>query len=398
MIKSGSIGTRYTRSVNLTLLDKVRLMNWPLLVGVMLLCAISVIMLYSVGYINCSPLEPCSVKYGSWDPFAIKQLIRIILGFGVMFFVAMINIKYWLKYAYWFYAGVLLMLIIVLAIGHVGMGAQRWVNIGGFVFQPSELMKVAIVLALARYFAWLNLNELRSLSVLMVPLALILIPTGLVLKQPDLGTALIFVMLGTTMLFVGGVPTKRFTTVGVVVLLALPIVWQFGLHDYQKRRVMTFMNPSQDKSGASYHITQSKIALGSGGFSGKGFLKGSQSHLNFLPEKQTDFIFTMYAEEFGFLGSVGLLFIYIVVIMSGFFIVMGCRSRFGSLLGIGVMTNFFLYLFINMAMVMGLIPVVGVPLPLVSYGGSSILTLLFSIGLMQNIYIHKDMLISGNID
>ena len=255
------------------------------------------------------------------------------------------------------------------------MGARRWVDLGLFQLQPSEVMKIAMVLALARFYHGLPLEEVGRTRWLIVPVVLILVPVTLVMRQPDLGTAVLLLATATAMLLLAGVRLWKFAVAGGAVLAAIPLAWRFMLHGYQKDRVLTYLNPERDPLGAGYHIMQSKIALGSGGLFGKGFMQGTQSHLSFLPERQTDFIFTMLAEEFGLVGCLVLLGLYVLVIAYGYAIAVRSSSQFGRLLAAGVISTFFLYVFINMAMVMGLIPVVGVPLPLVSYGGTSMMSI-----------------------
>lgn len=381
----------YSRQYHLSFAEKLQRFSLSLFWGVVALCGVSILMLYSVGEVPCE-VANCEPSFGNWLPYAFKQLVRFGIGFVVFFILAFSSLRHLTRHAYVLYGLNVLLLLIVTLVGHTGMGAQRWISIAGFIFQPSEPMKVTLVLALARYFASADSREMKSLKLFLGGLLITAIPFGLVLLQPDLGTALILAMLGGTMFFVSGVPLSRFAAMGLVLVLAIPVIWNAGLHDYQKQRIMTFIQPNKDTAGASYHITQSKIALGSGGWTGKGYLHGSQSHLNFLPEKQTDFIFTMFAEEFGFVGSFGLWFLYLFVIIVCFVISFRARSRFSNLLGVGILTNFALYLFINIAMVTGLIPVVGVPLPLISYGGSSSLALLIGFGIMQSISVHRDML------
>jgi rod shape determining protein RodA len=272
------------------------------------------------------------------------------------------------------------------------MGAQRWINFGPLSVQPSEIMKVAIVLVLARYFHGLSHEQIGRPQYLLWPLVLIAIPAGLVLVQPDLGTATMLALTSAALFFLAGVRIWKFVLVGASGLAAMPVLWHF-LREYQKQRIVTFLNPENDPLGSGYHILQSKIALGSGGLFGRGYLEGSQSHLNFLPEKQTDFIFTMLAEEFGLVGGMTLLTLYVLIIAYGYAIALRSRSQFSRLLALGLITMFSLYVFINVGMVMGLLPVVGVPLPLVSYGGTSMLTLLFSFGLIMGTYIHRDVVI-----
>jgi rod shape determining protein RodA len=272
------------------------------------------------------------------------------------------------------------------------MGAQRWIDLGIINLQPSEVMKIALVLVLARYFHGLATDDVGRPLKLVLPTLMVLTLVALVLKQPDLGTAMMLLFGGAAVFFAAGVRIWMFAVVLAAGVAALPVGWEF-LHDYQRRRVLTFLGPESDPLGAGYHILQSKIALGSGGLFGKGLLQGTQSHLNFLPEKQTDFIFTMLAEEFGLIGSLGMLMIYAVILAYCFAIALSAKNQFGRLLAIGISTTFFLYLFINMAMVMGLIPVVGVPLPLVSYGGTAIVSLMLGFGLVLCVYVHRDVMI-----
>ncbi|KAF0139077.1 MAG: rod shape determining protein RodA [Rhodospirillaceae bacterium] len=331
-----------------------------------------------------------SAADGSLEPWAGRQVVRFLVSMGLMLGVAMVDIRLWMRYAYLFYATGLVLLVVVEMHGAVSMGAQRWIDLGLIQLQPSEIMKVALVLTLARYFHGSTLEEVARPTYLLFPLGMVLLPVGLVLKQPDLGTAIMLLMSSGVLFFLAGVRLWKFAAALVAGVVAVPVAWQF-LHDYQRRRILTFLDPGADPLGAGYHILQSKIALGSGGLFGKGFGKGTQSHLNFLPEKQTDFIFTMWAEEHGLIGGGGLLLLYAVVMVFGYAIALRSRNQFGRLLGLGVTTTFFLYVFINTAMVMGLIPVVGVPLPLVSYGGTAMLTIIFSFGLLLSVDIHRDV-------
>ena len=333
-----------------------------------------------------------SAAGGSAEPWAIKQLPRFVVALGIMLIVALSDIRLWLRWAYLIYFASLMLLVIVEFFGYIGMGAQRWLDLGIINLQPSEVMKIALVLALARYFHGLGGDDIGRPSKLLMPTVMVLIPVGLVMKQPDLGTAMMLLLGGAAVFFAAGV---RLWTFGVVILAGLaaaPIAWEF-LHEYQRRRVLTFLDPESDPLGSGYHILQSKIALGSGGLFGKGFLQGTQSHLNFLPEKQTDFIFTMLAEEFGLIGSLGMLALYAIILGYCFAIALSARNQFGRLLAIGITTTFFLYLFINMAMVMGLVPVVGVPLPLVSYGGTATVSLMLGFGLVMSVYVHRNVTI-----
>ena len=331
-----------------------------------------------------------SAANGQWDPWASRQAIRFGAGLGLLFVAALIHIRLWLRYAYVIYMASFVLLVGVELAGEIGMGATRWINLGFFQFQPSEVMKIALVLALARYFHGVPLEDVNRPRHLGIPLLLVMAPAGLVLRQPDLGTALMLVMIGGAVLVTTGIRLWKFALAGGVALAAVPVAWQF-LRGYQKQRVLTFLNPETDPLGAGYHIIQSKIALGSGGLFGKGFLQGTQSHLNFLPEKQTDFIFTMLAEEFGLFGGLGLLGLYALIIGWGIAIALRSRSQFGRLLAMGLTSTFFLYVFINIAMVMGLIPVVGVPLPLISYGGTAMLSLMLGFGLIICVFLHRDV-------
>jgi rod shape determining protein RodA len=351
-------------------------LNWGLVFLITALASVGFVMLYSAADAN-------------WDPWARRQMIRFAVGFTLMIAVALTDIRFWLRYAYVLYLGTLALLIAVEIAGTVGMGAQRWIDLKVIQLQPSELMKVTLVLALARYFHGRSHAEIGHPLYLIVPILLILLPTALVLKQPDLGTAMMLLMVGAAVLFCAGVRLWKFILVGLAGLGAIPIAWNF-LHDYQKNRVLTFFDPENDPLGTGYHILQSKIALGSGGIFGKGFGQGSQSHLNFLPEKQTDFIFTMLAEEFGMIGGLGLLGLYALVLTYGVAIALRARHHFGRLLAMGLSCNLFLFVFINIAMVMGLLPVVGVPLPLISYGGTAMLTVMGALGLVMCVSVHRD--------
>jgi rod shape determining protein RodA len=334
-----------------------------------------------------------SAGNGSWQPWASRQMARFAVTLLPMVAVALIDVRYWYRIAYWIYGVALVLVIAVDLRGFVGMGAQRWIDLGVIQLQPSEIMKVALVLALARYFHSLPAEHSGRLRYVFFPVFLILIPVALVLKQPDLGTAIMLLAAGTILCFLGGVRLWLFGAGALAAAAAAPIAWSF-LRDYQKTRFYTFLQPDTDPLGAGYHIMQSKIALGSGGLFGKGFLFGTQSHLSFLPEKQTDFIFTMFAEEFGLVGGLVLLTLYILVIVYAFAIALRSRSQFGRLIGLGIGANFFLYAFINTAMVMGLIPVVGVPLPLISYGGTAMVTVMLGFGLLMNIGVHRDVRLS----
>ena len=320
---------------------------------------------------------------------------RFAVGLVLMVAVGVTPIWFWRSVAGFSYSLTVILLIGVDLFGAEGKGAQRWIDFGFIRLQPSELMKITLVMFLASYYDWLPAkNKSRPLWVL-IPIVVILLPTALVLKQPDLGTSLLLVMAGGGLMFLAGVHWAYFAAViasGVGMIIAVfqsrEKTWQL-LNNYQYRRIDTFLDPSADPLGAGYHITQSKIALGSGGWTGRGFMQGPQSRLNFLPEKHTDFIFTTLAEEFGFIGGISLLGIYFLVIFFCITSALANRDRFSSLLILGIALNFFLFFSVNMAMVMGLIPVVGVPLPLVSYGGSAMLVLMIAFGLMQSAHVHR---------
>ena len=364
----------------MTLAEKVIQIPWALVLMVSLLAGAGFAMLYSAAS-------------GSMDPWASRQMIRFGLGLGLLFAVAMVDIRFWMRMAYPFYFAAFASLVAVEVVGFIGMGAQRWIDLGVIQLQPSEIMKVAMVMALARYFHGPTLEEVWRPTRLIVPMLIILAPAALVLRQPDLGTALMLLMVGGALLFLAGVRLWKFAIVIAGGLACIPLVWQ-SLHDYQQDRILTFLNPERDPLGAGYHILQSKIALGSGGLWGKGFLQGTQSHLNFLPERQTDFIFTMLAEEFGLAGGLGLLALFFMVLVYCVAIGLTSRNHVGRMLALGLTTNLFLYVFINIAMVMGLIPVVGVPLPLISYGGTAMLAVMFGLGLVSSVYVHRDIRIA----
>lgn len=362
---------------NMTITEKLMAISWPLLALITLAACIGFSALYSAAG-------------GNWEPWAAKQLGRFAIGMTGLMIVALIDIRVWMRLAYPLFAIITVLLIYVDIKGHIGMGAQRWINLGFMQLQPSEIMKVATVLALARFFHGATAEDVRNPLFLIAPLGLISIPILLVVVQPDLGTALMIVFASAAMFFIAGVSYWIFAAAGGIALAIMPIAWHL-LHDYQKKRVFTFLDPESDPLGAGYHITQSKIAMGSGGLTGKGFMQGTQSKLNFLPEKQTDFIFTLFTEEWGFIGGVGLMMLFATIIIYGCFIALQCQNQFGRLLAMGIITNFSFYVFINIGMVMGLLPVVGVPLALFSYGGTAMLSVLFGFGLLMSAHVHRDI-------
>ena len=361
---------------------KILHLNWPLTILLAAVSGVGFLMLYSVAG-------------GSFTPWAEPQMKRFALGIALMIAAGMVPIWLWRNLAGVAYFGTVILLIGVELFGAVGMGAQRWIEFGSFRLQPSELMKITLVMMLAAYYDWLPPKKTSRPLWVLLPVLLILIPTALVLKQPDLGTAILLMAAGGGLMFLAGVHWGYFAVVitGAVGLVTAVFQsrgtpWQL-IKDYQFRRIDTFIDPSTDPLGAGYHITQSKIALGSGGWTGRGFMQGTQSRLNFLPEKHTDFIFTTLAEEFGFVGGFSLLGLYALIIVFCVAAALINKDRFSSLLTLGIALNFFLFFAVNMSMVMGLAPVVGVPLPLVSYGGSAMLVLLLAFGLVQSAHVHR---------
>lgn len=370
-VKSVPAGTR-----------KILFLNWPLAILIATVAGIGFLMLYSVAG-------------GTFERWAEPQAKRFGVGFAMMLIVAMVPIWFWRSMAGFAYAVSILLLLAVEFFGSVGMGAQRWIDLGFMRLQPSELMKITLVMALAAYYDALPKAKTSRPLWVVIPVVLILLPTALVLKQPDLGTSILLLAAGGGLMFLAGVHWAYFAaviTAGIGLITAVfqsrGTPWQL-LKDYQYRRIDTFLDPSQDPLGAGYHITQSKIALGSGGWTGRGFMQGTQSRLNFLPEKHTDFIFTTLAEEFGFVGGFTLLALYALIILFCVTSALINRDRFSNLLILGIALNFFLFFAVNMSMVMGLAPVVGVPLPLVSYGGSAMLVLLLAFGLVQSAHVHR---------
>ena len=361
---------------------KILYLNWPLVILLVAVASVGFLMLYSVAG-------------GSLSTWAEPQMKRFALGLVVMVVVALIPIWFWRNVSLVAYLISLALLIAVALVGVEGKGAQRWLDLGVMRLQPSELMKITLIMVLAAYYDWLPMSRVSRPVWVLLPVALILAPVALVLRQPDLGTSILLLAAGGVMMFVAGVHWAYFAT---VILAAVGLIftvfqsrgtdWQM-LENYQYRRIDTFLNPENDPLGAGYHITQSKIALGSGGWTGRGFMQGTQSRLNFLPEKHTDFIFVTLAEEFGFIGGVSILGLYALILIFCISAALANRDRFSSLLILGMAMTFFLFFAVNMAMVTGLMPVVGVPLPLVSYGGSAMLVLMIGFGLIQSANIHR---------
>jgi rod shape determining protein RodA len=353
----------------------------------LLLCALA-----AVGY-----LALYSVAGGSSEPYASRDAMRFAAGLVMMLGIAMLDIRFVARLSWPVYGVSIALLVLVLRIGHVGKGAQRWLEIGSFQMQPSELAKIGLVMVLAHWFRRASWERIGNPLFLLPPALMVALPVGLILKEPNLGTGAITAMVGGAVILAAGV---RWWQVALVAA-PVPFLAQYGyahLHDYQRARITTFLHPESDPLGAGYNIIQSKIALGSGGLWGKGFLQGTQAQLDFLPEKQTDFIFTVIAEQFGFVGSAALLALLGLIVVGAMLIALRCRHQYGRLLSLGIATNFFLYVFVNVAMVMGVIPVGGVPLPLVSHGGSAMLTVMFGFGLLMSAYVHRDVEFSERRD
>ncbi len=362
--------------------QKVFYVNWGLYLLITAVAAIGWLMLYSIAG-------------GDISIWAAPQMKRYAAGFVLALIITFTPIWFWRSMSGAAYIGTFMLLLLVQFFGDVNMGAQRWIDLGFIRLQPSELMKVALAMLLATYYDWLDDKKVSRPLWVLIPVLLIVAPTVLVILQPNLGTSLMLIIAGGVVMFVAGVSLWYFTAVGALVGGAVAGVfllrgtpWQF-LHDYQYKRIDTFLDPSADPLGAGYNIMQAKIALGSGGWTGKGFMQGTQSRLNFLPEKQTDFIFTTLGEEFGFVGAISLLTLYALILIFLFWAAIQNKDRFSSLMIIGIAANFFLYLAVNLAMVMGLAPVVGVPLPFLSYGGSATLVLLLAFGLVQSAIVHR---------
>ncbi len=363
-------------------LAKVFYIHWALILVITAVAAIGWLMLYSIAG-------------GNIDLWAMPQIKRFGMGMAILFFVAFVPIWFWRSMSGMAYAIAMILLLIVEFFGTVGMGAQRWIDLGFMRLQPSELMKVTLVMMLAAYYDWLDDKKVSRPLWVLLPVVLIIAPTVLVLMQPNLGTSVMLIAAGGAVMFAAGVSFWYFAAViGIVggavagLFLTRGTPWQF-LHDYQYKRIDTFLDPAADPLGAGYNIIQAKIALGSGGWAGKGFMQGTQSRLNFLPEKHTDFIFTTLGEEFGFVGAFSLLLLYTLVLVFCLIAAMQNKDRFSQLLIIGVAVNFFLYIAVNLSMVMGMAPVVGVPLPLLSYGGSATLVILVAFGLVQSAIVHR---------
>ena len=357
---------------------KLQSINYPLLGLIITLFFVGLAALYSI-------------SNGDFNSWPLKHSQRFILGLIIFFLVIFFDLRLIFDYAYVIFFLSIISLVIIPFFGIESNGATRWISIAGISLQPSEFVKYTLILALAKYFHSIN-NDSSFIKTLIIPLIITIVPVLLVITQPDLGTALIILLGGISLFWISGLNYKYFIAGVFSILCSLPVLWQY-LKDYQKDRVLTFFNPERDPLGNGYHIMQSKIALGSGGIFGKGYMEGTQSHLNFLPEMQTDFIFTMLGEEFGFIGTLLLLLIYAALIMISIRLALKSRSLFSKYLSLGVCNVFFIYVFVNIGMVTGLLPVVGVPLPFISYGGSSMLAVMFGFGLLMNCYINRNIII-----
>ena len=356
--------------------EKIKRLNLAYIAIICLLGAIGVMLLYSAGH-------------GNWSPYAEKHLIRFSMGVCLAMVIAFLPLRLIFKLSYVAYFAAVGLLLLVPFLGVSAGGATRWLDIGFMRLQPSEIAKIAIILAAARFYHQRQVVTTKSFQAVVFMAVGILIPALLTAIQPDLGTSLLLLMVGAGVMFFAGVPWGYFAGAFGAGLVFIPIAWQFLLHDYQKGRVLTFLDPSRDPLGAGYHIIQSKIAIGSAGFWGKGFMQGSQSQLQFLPEKHTDFIFTLMTEDFGMAGALTVIGLYLALILMGVYMAIRNLNQYCSLVIAGVTTTLFVYAFINMAMVMGLMPVVGLPLPFLSYGGTSLLTLMVSLGLVLNMDLNR---------
>ncbi len=372
---------RLWREASFDITGKILQINW---LYVLLLCVLA-----GIGYTALY-----SAAGGHQEPYAARHAIRFGFGLVLMLGIALIDIRIIAKLAWPAYLGCVGLLVAVMRMGHVGKGAQRWIDLGGFQLQPSELMKIALVLALAHWFHRASWERIGNPLFLIPPIIAVLVPAGLILKQPNLGTAVITMLVGGAVFFAAGVRWWKFLLVALPIPFAASIAYDH-LRDYQRARIDTFLHPENDPLGAGYNIIQSKIALGSGGMWGKGLLGGTQGHLDFLPEKQTDFIFSIIGEEFGFVGSLFVIGVLGLIILGGMLIALRCSHPFGRMVAMGIAVNFSLYVFVNIAMVMGAIPVGGVPLPLVSHGGSAVITVMIGFGILMSVHVHRDVEFSG---
>ena len=373
--------TERLTSSNYTFLDKIKSIDYFLILIIILIGSISVFAIYST-------------EGGNFSYYTKNHLTRLITFFLMFLVFSFVRISTWYKYAYIFYFIGLILLFFVIFFGITSSGSKRWLNLYFLNLQPSELMKISIIVCFARYYHRIQSADIQNYKFLLQPIILLIAPCYLVITQPDLGTAILIAGSGIAIIWLAGLNIKYFVYSGLILLVSLPFVVSL-LEPYQKSRILTFFNPERDPLGAGYQIIQSKIAIGSGGFYGKGFLKGTQSYLEFLPEKHTDFIFTLFSEEFGFLGSIILIFLYVLLVYRIIRIGFYCRSFFSRLFCFGFSSALFLYIFVNIAMVVGLLPIVGAPLPIMSYGGSSMLSIMLGLSIVMSCKIYSEVRISN---
>ena len=360
-----------------TIIGKILKLNWPLIFLIFLLSVIGLAMLYSAAG-------------GNYKIWMLRQFIYFVVFFPVMIVIAITDVNFWFRHSYKFYFLGISLLLFVYFKGHYAMGATRWFKLGFITVQPSEIMKVFLVLSLAKYFHNIEAEEIQKIKYVAPPLFLVFLPAGLIFAQPDLGTSLILLFVGFVILFVAGVMMWKFVLTGIISLISMPILWFFFLHEYQRNRIKNFINPDSDPMGTGYNIIQSKIAVGSGGLFGKGFVNGTQSQLGFLPEKQTDFIFTILSEEFGFIGSVSILILCILIVFTSILMATRSLNQYSRLVIVGISSIFFFHSFINIGMTIGLLPVVGAPLPFMSYGGTITATMLIGFGFVLNVRLYNN--------
>ncbi len=358
------------------LIFKIKKLNWLYISLVSFLTFIGMVMIFSA-----TSATEVNIFY--------SHLSKIFLGITIMMIISVVDFEFWKKYSFYFYAFFLILLVWASFFGHIGKGSRRWIEIYGFFIQPSEFIKIFIILSLAKFFDEKKIKEKNDYFFLILPVLIVLLPVTLILKQPDLGTAAIIISVSFIIFFIAGLSWKLFVSIGFLLLMIAPYIWSL-LQNYQKQRILTLFNPENDPLGSGYHIIQSQIAVGSGGTLGKGWMKGTQSHLDFLPEKHTDFIFSMLGEEFGFLGTISVIGLIVLITFMTYNItnIFG-RDTFKRIVGYGIISNFFLASMVNMSMVIGILPIVGLPLPLVSYGGSSMLTYFVGFGLILSMDLNS---------
>ena len=368
---------RLIRETSFGLTGKLWRVSWSYVLLLSALAGVGYVALYSAGG-------------GSAEPYATRQVLRFAFGLVLLLAIALVDIRFIARLSWFAYAAGIALLVLVLRMGHVGKGAQRWIELAGMQLQPSEMMKIALVMALAAWFHKASWERMGNPLFLVPPALAVALPVALIVKEPNLGTAVITAAVGASVFLAAGVRWWKVGLAAAAVGLAAPVAYGH-LHDYQRARITTFLNPENDPLGAGYNIIQSKIALGSGGMWGKGFLQGTQSHLSFLPEKQTDFIFTLLGEEFGLVGGLALLGLFVLITLGAMAIAVRCRHQYGRLLALGIGMDFFMYVFVNVAMATGVIPVGGVPLPLISHGGSAMITVMVGFGLLMSVHVHRDV-------